>query len=487
MMPRVIVKCRYYKSAKTTRNLGGLLKYIATREGVEKLPDGWKNEPASKAQMSVISEYCKSRNDYKRWDEYNEYAKSKTKSTASELISAIVERNPSMLTDKTYLDYIATRPRVERVAGKHGLFTTEGVAIDLEKEAESIRNYDGNVYTVIVSLKRDDAERLGFNDANNWRYLLQSHIDEVAREHGIPTSALKWFGAFHNESHHPHIHLILYSTDKYEKGYLKSEGIDKLRHLFGTEIFADDLKNIYNDQTEYRNRLNSDARDEISKLAEQIQNGLADNREFAVKFVTLAKRLQTVSGKKVYGYLPKNVKAMVNELVDILEQDEDISKAYELWYKAKCAVYGTYTDKAPQKKPLSQEEVFKPIRNAIIKEADELGKLLMTGHGDDEEPTEEVSGDALDIFTSEQQSQDASDSSSDESASDSKGTNTAKGKKPHKPNSGYITTTLTRLGKNLSQIFSDRFNEQANKTLTSVDSRLWRELEAKKKGQNISM
>lgn len=486
-MPRIIVKCKYYSSSKSFRDIGGMLKYIATREGVEKLGDGWQAEPVSKAQEELIMKFCEAHKGCIRLQEYGRYASSKTKGAASEFISAVLENYPHLLSDKTYLDYIAARPRVERIGGKHGLFSSDGVAIDLDEEAEKVRQHEGNVFTVIVSLKRHDAERLGYNYAERWRTLVQNRIEDIAKEYKIPPGALKWFGAFHNESHHPHIHLMLYSTDKFEKGFIDKKGIDNLRHLFGTEIFSEDLDNAYKEQTEYRNLLNADARDEISALADKIKNGLADNGEFVIKFVALAKRMQSVTGKKVYGYLPKSVKAMVNELVDLLEKDEDIERIYELWYQAKCAVYGTYTDNPPPKKPLSQEEAFKPIRNAMIKEADELGKILFDLDNDPEEQTEE---------TPEESDNDKSSKggglshTSHNTGSNTQTANTAQPKSHSNytaARNGYIATSITRFGNSLSRIFRDRFDEQAKHAPMGVDSRLKREIEAKKKGQNISM
>ena len=486
-MPRIIVKCKYYSSAKNIRDIGGMLQYIATREGVDKLGDGWQSEPVSKAQEELIMQFCEQHKSCRRMQEYGSYASSKTKGSASEFISAVLENYPHLLSDKTYLDYIATRPRVERIGGKHGLFSSDGVAIDLDEEAEKVRQHEGNVFTVIVSLKRHDAERLGYNYAERWRTLVQNRIDDIAKEYKIPPGALKWFGAFHNESHHPHIHLMLYSTDKFEKGFIDKKGIDNLRHLFGTEIFSEDLDNYYKEQTEYRNLLNADARDEIAALAEKIKNGLADNGEFVLKFVALAKRMQSVSGKKVYGYLPKSVKAMVNELVDLLEKDKDIERIYELWYQAKCAVYGTYTDNPPPKKPLSQEEAFKPIRNAMIQEADELGKILLTLDNDQEEQSEDTPEDNDDDKSSKGGS---SSHTMNNTGSNSQSTNTAQPKSHSNytaARNGYIATSITRFGNSLSRIFRERFDEQSKHAPMGVDSRLKREIEAKKKGQNISM
>ena len=90
----------------------------------------------------------------------------------------------------------------------------------------------------------------------------------------------------------------------------------------------------------------------------------------------IAERLNGVSGKKQYGYLPKGIKALVDETVDMISQDERVSELYELWYQAKCSVYQTYTDKIPEKLPLSGEKAFKAIRNALVSEAAKLGSQL---------------------------------------------------------------------------------------------------------------
>lgn len=486
-MPRVIVKCKYYSSDKSARDIGGMLKYIATREGVEKLGDGWRNEPVSKAQEDLILRFTEMHKGCRRLQEYGDYNTKRTKGAASEFISAVIENYPELLSDKTYLDYIATRPRVERIEGTHGLFSDHDVALDLYEESDRLREFNGNVFTVIVSLKREDAERLGYNTAERWRELARSKIDLVAKEHGIPLGSLKWYGAFHNESHHPHMHLMLYSTSQEKRGYIDKKGIDNLRHLFGTEIFKYELADIYNEQTKQRDLLNADARDEITALADKIKNGLADNGEFVMKFVALAKRMQSVSGKKVYGYLPKSVKAMVNELVDLLEKDEDINRIYELWYQAKCAVYATYTDNPPPRKPLSQEEAFKPIRNAMIKEADELGKILLTLDNEQDEPTEDSPEESDDGKSSKGG---GSTHTSDNTDSGTNTTNTSQPKTHSNytaARNGYIATSITRFGNSLSRIFRDRFDEQAKHAPMDVDSRLKREIEAKKKGQNISM
>lgn len=482
------MKCRYYPAQNTARDMGGMLRYIATREGVEKLGEGWKTAPTSKAQEDLILRFVSTIEKSKRLPEYKSYLQGKTKGAASEFISAVLENFPEMLSDKTYLDYIATRPRVERVEGTHGLFTDEGVAIHLEEEAERIRNHNGNIFTVIVSLKREDAEKLGFNNAERWRDLVRSKISVVTKEHGIPLESLKWFGAFHNESHHPHIHLMLYSQSQDDPGYIDKKGIDHLRHIFGTSIFRDELKQIYDDQTKVRKKLNADVADEIEELAEKIRTGLVKNGAFVLKFVALAKHLQSVSGKKVYGYLPKSVKKEVCELVDQLEQDEGIARMYELWYQAKCAVHNTYTDNDPIKKPLSQEEAFKPIRNAMIREADALGRQL--AEMDSNQESEAIPKEKDDDTPSdEKQVDDPVPPPKPAPTPTSTPSSAASTKQPasYGNRNGRIATSIARFGNSLSRTFRDNYYDQAMRVPSFVDSRLQREIEAKKKGLRLSM
>lgn len=475
-MPRVVVKCRYYSAQTAERDMGGMLRYIATREGVEKFGDGWKTAPATKAQEKLIACFINTIAKSKRLPEYRSYQQAKTKGAASEFISAVLENYPEMLSDKTYLDYIATRPRVERLEGTHGLFTDKDVPIHLEEEADCIRNLNGNVFTIIVSLKREDAEKLNFNHAESWRDLVRSKISMIAAEYSIPLESLKWFGAFHNESHHPHIHLMLYSKSQENPGFISKQGIDHLRHMFGTSIFRDELKTIYDDQTRVRNQLNADAAVEIEELAEKIRTGLVKNDAFVLKFIALAKHLQSVNGKKVYGYLPKDIKKEVCELVDLLEQDVDVARMYELWYQAKCAVYNTYTDNDPIKKPLSQEEAFKPIRNAIIREAAALGAQLDNMDEQEEADTEES-----------QQSFDPPSISEPIPTASVPPAKPSTSSPANMIRTGKIITAVARVGKNLSQTFRNNFYDQADQISMAVDSKLLREIEAKKKGQNLSM
>jgi hypothetical protein len=462
-MPRIIVKCRYYQSEKTRKSIGGLLRYIAKREGVDKLNDKQKNKPATEKQKECIDQFVNVYKSIVNMPEYSAFEKSNTRGDASELIAAVIEMHPELLSGKTYLDYIATRPRVERISGSHGLFGDEGSVLDLADEVRKMEAYSGNVYSVIISIKREDAERLSYNNAEKWRDMIRANKDVIAKAHGIPLDKLCWYGAFHNEKHHPHVHLMLYSKDDINHGYLNNKGIELMRKTFGKEIFRADLQEIYDRQTQYRNLLTSEAIEEFDSLADSIKFGLCYNPMITQKVADLAARLQSVKGKKVYGYLPLEVKRQVDDIVVELEKDETVKRLYDSWYLAKCEVENTYTDHFSPQLPLAEENVFKSIRNAVIKRAFELGKEL------NDTNTENKKTDK--------------GNSTNNTIPYKRPTNTAASSVVQTK----VITVVSRLGKDISNIFRQEFDGYVNDPSLYIDSKLRREIEAKKKGQNISM
>lgn len=475
-MPKVIVKCRYYNTEKTRKSIGGMLEYIGTREGVEKLDDAWKTSRVSKRQSEFIAELVKRFHSICQTSEYSSYLNDLTKGSASELIASVVENHPDLLYEKSYLDYMATRPRVDKMNGTHGLFSEEGKPLDLAEASRKVSEFSGNVFTVIVSVKREDAERLGYNTAERWRDMIRAEIPTIAEAHDIPLEELEWYGAFHNESHHPHVHLLLYSRDENYPGYIKKTGIDKIRRAMGTTIFADEIHLLYDKQTERRNKLNRESIDEFNELCMMVEQGLCTNPKIVKMITDLSDRLKTVKGKKQYGYLPKSVKAMVDGIVDELEEDDRIKRLYDLWYECKCLIYQTYTDVPPKRLPLSQENAFKPIRNPVIKRAAELAFGLA-----DNEPLPQ---------DNTQTSNNSSNTTSSTSSAGNTSSTTTYANHNTQAHTEYklqILTKVTRLGKDIADTFRDRYQEMVDNPAITVDSKLKREIETKKKGQRLSM
>ncbi|MCI9126178.1 MAG: sel1 repeat family protein [Eubacterium sp.] len=366
-MAKLVTKFKYLNSNRDN-NIGGYAKYIATREGVERIDDTKKISPATKKQQQFIEKIVKDFPDSKEMLEYEDYRKEQNIGNASEFISRALEDNAyEVMNTKTYADYIATRPRAERF-GTHGLFTDDGVQVKLNKVSEELNLHEGNIWTVIISLRREDAERLGYNNGKRWRDMLRTQTEALATNLKIPMERLRWFAAFHNESHHPHVHLMAYSATTNE-GYLTKQGVQNLRSSFAKDIFAQDLLCVYEKQTEHRNELRSQSRELIAEIISKINLNDYDNPKMEEMLVKLADRLSKTKGKKVYGYLKADVKNMIDAIVEELERDERIAKLYELWYEQREEVLRTYTEEIPKRVPLSQNKEFKSIKNAVIKEA----------------------------------------------------------------------------------------------------------------------
>ena len=348
--------------------MGGYAKYIATREGVEKIDDSQRHAPATIKQQELIMRILRDFPDAKESHEYEDYRREKTVGNASEFITRALEENMDRVADsKTYADYIATRPRAERF-GSHGLFTDDGVQVQLSKVSQELNEYTGHVYTTILSLRREDAARLGFDNGSRWRDFLRGQTQTISENLKIPMEHLRWYAAYHDEGHHPHIHMIAYSTVPGE-GYLSDKGVETMRSTFARDIFKQDMHQIYAQQAQFRDQLREQGRESVAEIVAQIKNGVYSNTKVEALLVSLSDRLSRTSGKKVYGYLKADIKVIVDEIVGELAADERIRKLYDLWYEQREDVLRSYTDHFPERIPLEQNKEFKTIRNAVIQEA----------------------------------------------------------------------------------------------------------------------
>ncbi len=366
-MPRLIFKCPYLPPG-AKRDRGGYAAYIATRDGVELVPDAKRQLPATEQQRTLIARILRDFPSAKEFFEYEDYLENPTRGNASEFIGLALEDNRMAAEGRAgYASYVAQRPGVARM-GTHGLFGAEDGPIVLSQVAEEIRNHPGNVWVPILSLRREDAARLGYDNAENWRALLRAHADTFAKHLKIPLDDLVWYAAFHDEGHHPHVHMLCYSKDP-SKGFLTKDGIRGIKSELVRDLFRCDLEEIYQRQTLYRTETNTAARETLRMLAEGMQNGVLDNTKVMELMEELAGRLRHHSGKLVYGYLRPPVKALVDRVVDALEKDPRVAAAYASWWKERQAVVQSYRDTPEPYVPLSRNKEFKSIRNLVVREA----------------------------------------------------------------------------------------------------------------------
>lgn len=391
-MPRIIFKCRYLKNAAA--HAENLVTYVATREGVEKIPQNRRSLPATSKQKLLIADILARFPDSDRLFEYEDYQNSPTVENASELISAALDQNLDQLShQEVYVNYIATRPRAEKL-GAHGLFTDGDTPLVLSRVAEEAARHTGNIWTPIISLRREDAARLGYGNASAWMALLRKQRNVFAEQMKIAPENLRWYAAFHNEGHHPHCHMIVYSVDPRE-GYVTKPAIEKMRSSLAREIFQQDLLQIYSEQTERRDALTTESRDTLRKLLEQMENGTCASPVIEDLMFRLAERLKYTAGKKQYGYLKAPLKELVNQIMDELAKDERVAAAYAQWQELRNEVLRTYKDQLPEPLPLSQQKEFKQIKNMVIAETVNLGSHHVTFEGDENAgpSSEEENGD----------------------------------------------------------------------------------------------
>lgn len=383
-MPRIIFKCRYLKNAAA--HAENLVTYIATREGVEKLPERMRNRPATEKQKLLMSDILERFPDSTGLFEYEDYLVKPTMENASEFISAALDQNLDQLAhQEVYVNYIATRPRAERLDA-HGLFSDEDIPLVLSQTAKEVATHTGNIWTPIISLRREEAARLGYDNAAGWMALLRKYRNVFAQQMKIAPDNLRWYAAYHNEGHHPHCHMIVYSIDPRE-GFVTKPAIEAMRSSLAREIFQQDLLQIYTEQTERRKTLTIQSRETLQDLLRQIQAGICDNPVLEAMLNQLAVRLRHTSGKKQYGYLKAPVKELVNKIVDELEKDERVAAAYTQWLELRNEVLRTYKDELPLPLPLSQQKEFKQIKNMVISEAVRLVNQEFTFEGDEQDAT----------------------------------------------------------------------------------------------------
>lgn len=365
-MAGLILKSPYMKpNAKA--HISTYVNYIATREGVEKIsePD---SIPQTKKQEKIIARLIKHYPDSKDLFEYKDYLKNPTRKNADELISRISEMNGELLGGiENYIGYIAKRPRVENIS-THGLFSDEDVPIILAKVKKEVTESQSNIWTHIISLKREDAERLGYDNANAWMQLLRSNRNMIAQNMKIKPENFRWYAAFHNESHHPHVHMVAYSVDPKE-AYLTERGIREIKSALAKDIFRQDLISIYDRYNRYRNDLRAESQSRMAEIVKEIKANTFENEYLEQLLIKLCDTLKKSKGKKQYGYLPPSTKKIVDDIVIELSKDKRISKLYNLWYEEKENTIRIYADTMPKRTPLVDNLEFKTVKNAVIKEA----------------------------------------------------------------------------------------------------------------------
>ena len=366
-MARIVLISPYLKGGQNAAKLAQRTRYVATRPGVELLADERSTLPATKKQQEFIARLLKSFPSCWELIEYEEYLDHPTQGSASAFIQQVQEDYMEALEQKeNFIDYISHRPGVQK-DGEHGLWDANGKVKNLAQAVREVAEHTGNVWTPVIALRREDAERLGYDRAENWQALVKASANDIAAAYKIQSDNLRWYAAFHQKPKQVHIHMIVFSTDPRE-GYLTKEGIRQVKSAFARRIYYADRMHIYQQKGTARQELQTQTRKAMVECITQLEHGSIDNARLEQLTEELAERLLTVKGRKVYGYLPPRVKAIVDAIVEELAKDERVSVAYETWQTLYEQVCLDYDQRPPKRLPLSQQKEFRTVRNMVIQE-----------------------------------------------------------------------------------------------------------------------
>ena len=439
------------------------MKYIATREGVEVLNG---KGPATEKQKEMLTKLLKDFPDMRDSFEYEDYKQAPTLHTASALISAALDSHMQNLqSENGYLKYIATRPGAEK-HGAHGLFGREDNA-DLNAAMHDLTAHDGNVWTIIYSLHREDAERLGYNNAAAWRKLLVSQQNKFAEAFHVPVSALHWYAAYHDADTHPHIHMMIWTN---QETVLKRDAVVKLRSVMTNSIFQAELENLYIRKDAAYKDVTEAARAVMRELVDRMESISEPPTSIQQKLLELALELRMVGGKKQYGYLKKSLKDKVDEIVDELEKLPEVAAYYAVWNGLRDTLEGYYKNRPRQHNPLSQQKEFHAIKNAIIQEAERLSQQM------------EQARTASEQEISQEENTSSEGTSADTSANPTlanENTSSATSYSVRLP-SEYLLNSTVRLFHQVGQIFRDNAAPPSNPMGIRIDSKRRKKLMQKR-------
>lgn len=366
-MAKLIFISPYLSGSGNSARLSNLVKYISKREGVHTLNDANKNLPPTKKQEEYIQKLTMQFSESKLLPEYNEYISAPSRYSAYEFIEQAEEICSSHLDKReNFVDYIAHRPGVQKLSS-HGLWNADGQVPVMQTAIDEVSQHVGNVWTPIISLPREDAERLGYDRVESWQNLIRASVADIADGYKIKPDNLIWYAAMHEKEKHIHVHMIIFSADPKE-GYLTKQGIKQIKSALVRQVYKDDLLNVYQKQTAHRDLLQENAAEVMSSLIQEMQSGEINNPKMELLISELAERLQNYSGRKVYGYLPPATKRIVDAIVDELVGDARVAEAYSLWQDMRDEVCSYYSRSKPERLPLSQQKEFKPVRNMVIQE-----------------------------------------------------------------------------------------------------------------------
>ena len=453
-MPRIIVTSRYLKSGNK-KNVSNYVKYIATRPGsvTKDIPN--ENKQVTEKQKELIETMLKDFPDSRMIYEYDDYVANQNQSSASAFISEVLERySDRMDSMQNYISYLANRPGAVK-HGKHALFSQEDKEIELNKVAKEIAEHKGNVWTHVVSLRREDAEKMGYTNLESWRQLILRNIPVIAKQSKIDLKNLKWYAAFHDKKTNPHVHIVVYSTNVRE-GFLTKSGIEKIRSAFANDIYHDELYSLYGQQNTIRNELKKESEELMSSLSVLSKDDFEMSSEMIQLVSKLSAQLNEHKGKKYYAFLKPQVKQTVDEIFSQLADNEKVKKMYELWCEVEQTKHDTYSSAKISFPPLTDNAQFKSVKNMIIRTVLDMN-LPELEEATEQEQTDDEGTDYSPI---------------DVTISDNPSDDKAKQSEQQAKEQEALTATVMSLFVNLCSIIRNDYAQEQRKIRPKVDKKL---------------
>ena len=461
-MPRIIVTSRYLKSGNK-KNISNYVKYIATRPGSVTKDILNEDKQVTDKQKELIETMLKDFPDSRMIYEYEDYVANPNQNSASAFISEVLERySDRMDSMQNYISYLANRPGAVK-HGKHALFSQEDKEIELNKVAKEIAEHKGNVWTHVVSLRREDAEKMGYTDLNSWRKLILRNIPVIAKQSKIDMKNLKWYAAFHDKKTNPHVHIVVYSTDTKE-GFLTKSGIEKIRSAFANDIYHDELYSLYGQQNTIRNELKKESEELMASLSVVSKDDFEMSSEMIQLVSKLSSQLNEHRGKKYYAFLRPEVKQTVDEIFSQLADNEKVKKMYELWCELEQKKHDTYSSAKITFPPLTDNVQFKSVKNMIIQTVLDMNLPEAEGAAEQEQTDDEGTDySPIDVTISDNPSDDK-----------------AKQSEQQAKEQEALTSTMMSLFVNLCGIIRNDYSQEQLKMRPKADKKLLKVIRKKK-------
>lgn len=404
-MARIIAFSDYLKSTNSKSQILNSIDYNGQREGVQlnkseintidtmlqqPLDKSYEKYPVSTAQRLLIEQTLEAMPSLEKEYNYQDLIANPTMYHASIFITEAFEKlTENDLSNEIYLNYISHRPGVQMneetgemslgdISKRHGLFDDTGSA-DINKIRQELSLHKGNVWRDIISIRRSDAEALGYDDQLAWRQLLNSHMPQLAEQMKIPAKDFRWCAAFHDESYHPHVHIMCWDA-KGKNGFKDKEAIKTFKSALANDIFSNEmylhkeLKSIYRKDLEenFENKVD----DILTSKTKLVTDGLTDYVKESL--IELSKELND-TGKKVYAYQSPEAKAITDDIVGKFLTDRNVKPLLIKYLKSSkelSAFYRLDTDnfvKEELEKMLHpKKNDRKVLQNIIIKTAYEI-------------------------------------------------------------------------------------------------------------------